>query len=268
MNRYLLKRTTAVLATLCCALPVLAQNSEPYFATIITERLATVNETLPETIRATLHVNNPERTAAALGEIKGVNVLEHSEETVDVIFGAQTVMPGPSERHYLGNSFVIDFEEPAVRELSEEIASAYDGPPTIEQLTEHVYGHIDDKTYSRAFDFASKVAASGTGDCTEHAVLLAALARSQGYPARVVLGTLIIDIEQESRAYGHAWAEIHNGSDWQIADATLPGMDPAVLQIRYLPNALLDNEGPGYALALMQSSVLMPSRISGIAPAE
>lgn len=258
----------ALLAAFCCTPAALAQNSEPYLATIATERLGSAKEPLPETIRATLHVSNPRRAAAALTDIEGINVIGESSGTVDVRMSARAVMPGTPGKQFLGNSFVIDFEEPSVRALAEDIEGNYDNRPTIEQLTHYVFDHIEDKTYSRAFDLASRVAASGAGDCTEHAVLLAALARSQGYPARVIFGTLIIDIEQESRAYGHAWAEIHNGSEWLIADATRPEIDPSALQVRYLPLSPLDNEGPGYTLALMQTGSVMPSRISEIAAAE
>ena len=77
---------------------------------------------------------------------------------------------------------------------------------------------IPDKSMGRAWDTASRVASHGAGDCTEHAVLLAALARSFEIPARVVVGTVILEHEGEWQAYRHAWTEIFDGARWQLAD--------------------------------------------------
>ena len=63
---------------------------------------------------------------------------------------------------------------------------------------------------------------SGTnpeGDCTEHAVLLAALARSRGIPARVAIG-LVYQPATQSFAY-HMWNELWVGDHWFPLDSTL-----------------------------------------------
>jgi transglutaminase-like putative cysteine protease len=100
---------------------------------------------------------------------------------------------------------------------------------------------------ARGWDLASVVARSGAGDCTEHAVLLAALARSVGRPARVVVGVLLAVTGDGVAAFGHAWAEIHDGKVWQVVDAT-----PVAEQgrVRYLPLFALEDESAGYAMAL------------------
>jgi hypothetical protein len=41
-----------------------------------------------------------------------------------------------------------------------------------------------------------------------------------GWPARVVLGVVLVPQESTVRAFGHAWTEIHDGRRWQRADAT------------------------------------------------
>jgi transglutaminase-like putative cysteine protease len=52
------------------------------------------------------------------------------------------------------------------------------------------------------------------GDCNEHAVLLTALARAAGVPARVVAGAVYLD----DGFYYHAWTEMWLGT-WVSADA-------------------------------------------------
>jgi hypothetical protein len=60
-------------------------------------------------------------------------------------------------------------------------------------------------------------------------------------------------------ALGHAWAEIHDGGRWQIADAAALNI-PAPL--RYLPLAALTDEGPGFDGAAWQ--LLTPLDVKSI----
>jgi len=149
---------------------------------------------------------------------------------------------------YRAASFVIDFDEPAVRALREGLAARYGDSPSLDELRAFAGDSIPRKSMDRGFDLASRVARSGAGDCTEHAVLLTALARAAGRPARVVLGVLIARIGGERRAFGHAWAEIHDGGHWVPVDAT-----PIAHEVEgpvYLPLSVLEDEGPGYAVGL------------------
>jgi hypothetical protein len=68
---------------------------------------------------------------------------------------------------------------------------------------------------------------TGSGDCTEYAVLLAALARAQGIPTRVVAGLVY-----SSRFTGkkdvfnpHMWVQAWDGARWRSYDAALMGFD-------------------------------------------
>ena len=74
---------------------------------------------------------------------------------------------------------------------------------------------------------AAEALRTGKGDCTEFAVLLAALARAQGIPARVVVG-----MAYSARFTGnrdsfnpHAWVQVYDGRRWQSYDAALEGFD-------------------------------------------
>jgi transglutaminase-like putative cysteine protease len=63
--------------------------------------------------------------------------------------------------------------------------------------------------------------AQGMGDCNEHAVLLAALARAAGIPAQIEAGL----VYQRGRFYYHAWNRVYLGG-WVTVDA-LKGQMPA-----------------------------------------
>lgn len=143
----------------------------------------------------------------------------------------------------LAATFVIDYDEPPVVALTQELLAAHPRP-TVDDLVAFTDRAIPDKT-SRPYDFPSRVARTGTGDCTEHALLLAALARSVGRPARVVEGLVLAWEDGEVGAFGHAWAEIHDGTRWRRADAT--GVEHQA-PMRYLPLAVLEDEGHGYSV--------------------
>ncbi|HEY6985525.1 MAG TPA: transglutaminase domain-containing protein, partial [Rhodanobacteraceae bacterium] len=65
------------------------------------------------------------------------------------------------------------------------------------------------------------------GDCTEHAVLLAALGRSLGIATRVVDGLAYAPgFAGKDRVFvPHAWVQAWVGGRWQSFDAALPGFD-------------------------------------------
>lgn len=64
---------------------------------------------------------------------------------------------------------------------------------------------------------ADETLSSGTGICFDYSVLLAAMLRSQGIPARVVVGTVLPE------KYYHAWNSVYIDGEWVWLDATLDG---------------------------------------------
>ena len=265
MNRFAVVRWLAACVFLCSATTGFAQNNSPYMSSIPVQRAATEQAVSNGHAQMTLHVNRPELSVAALSGIDGVTIINTDQSTVSIALAQAATVAGAPQEKYRHSTFVVDYDEPSVQSIAADLRAVLEQKPTENDLLKYVYEHIDDKTYSRTFDYASRIAESGAGDCTEHAVLLAALARASGYYARVVIGTLLLDTESEPQAFGHAWTEIHDGSDWQIRDATLPADDSAIRNISYLPLAVLDDEGPGYSIALIRSVSMMPSRISELA---
>jgi transglutaminase-like putative cysteine protease len=66
------------------------------------------------------------------------------------------------------------------------------------------------------------------GDCNEHAVLLAALARAAGYPAQVEAGL----VYHEGRFFYHAWNRIYIGR-WITVDALFDQIPADVTHVRF-----------------------------------
>jgi transglutaminase-like putative cysteine protease len=90
-----------------------------------------------------------------------------------------------------------------------------------------VHEYIDGKGLDVGFATASEVARQRQGDCTEHGVLLAAMLRADGIPARVAGGLVYIDrFEGRRGIFGyHMWAqallETADGPAWTDLDGAL-----------------------------------------------
>jgi hypothetical protein len=112
----------------------------------------------------------------------------------------------------------IQSDHPEIIAAAKEAAGDLKDPWQVAQALErYVRSRIRRPGFSQAFDTAADVIRSGEGDCTEHAVLLAALARARGIPARVAIGLVYV---KQSFLY-HMWTEMHLDGRWIPMDATL-----------------------------------------------
>lgn len=95
------------------------------------------------------------------------------------------------------------------------------------QLESYVRGYINDKNLSVGYASALETLKTREGDCTEHALLLAALGRSLGIPTRVVDGLAYTSsFGGADRVFvPHAWVTAWIGDRWQSFDAALNGFD-------------------------------------------
>jgi hypothetical protein len=121
---------------------------------------------------------------------------------------------------YLTPNSIVQSDDPLVVKLSGSVAAGEpDAWKVAVSLEKLVHDSISKKNFSQALATASQVAASLEGDCTEHAVLLAALARARGIPARVAIGLVYIPGLQ---GFGyHMWTEVAIDGVWIPLDATL-----------------------------------------------
>ncbi len=162
--------------------------------------------------------------------------------------GATHGLDDPPVQRHREATFMVDFTEPPVVDAIAELNSKYGPKPSIDELVRFVDTFILGKTRTRGWDIASRVARDREGDCTEHAVLLTALARASGYPARVVTGAAIVVAHGRVGGFGHAWGEIHQGTTWQRADAALFGSEA---DIYYVRSGEITEEGTGFAMGLL-----------------
>jgi len=107
------------------------------------------------------------------------------------------------------------------------IGTATDAAKAAQRLEAFVRMHITQKDLSVGYATAAEVAVSRQGDCSEHAVLLAAMCRAVGIPAQVVNGLVYVPkFGKHRHVFGpHAWVRAHVGGQWIGLDAALPRYD-------------------------------------------
>ncbi len=246
--------------------PVSADTA-PLMASISVELAAEQSLPLQNTIQATLVTSEATKLKAALKAWEGIDILQATatELTLTITITQRPVYSGSVETAFLADSFVIDINEPSTKQFTSEFMHWVTQPWKLSDLTEYVNQYIDQPSYIHGFNFASVVANQRSGDCTEYAALTTALARSLGLPARLVVGTVIVEESTSIQAFGHAWTEVYFENTWQIIDAAL--LQSTAQKHFYLPASALTNEGPGYAMALVHSVGLMPEKIVAVSNA-
>jgi len=117
------------------------------------------------------------------------------------------------------NNLIQSDDEEVVRLAKSVVPDETDPTKLALALEGYVKELVTLKNFTQAFDTAAEVAQNREGDCTEHAVLLAGLARARGIPARVAIG-LVYSPATQSFVY-HMWDELWTGQRWMPLDATL-----------------------------------------------
>jgi hypothetical protein len=102
------------------------------------------------------------------------------------------------------------------------VGDTKDAAEAVKKIESFVSGYIENRSLSVGYASAAEVAASKVGDCTEFAVLTAAMCRAIGIPARVVSGLVYVKAfgGRENVFGGHMWVEAYVGDKWIGLDAT------------------------------------------------
>ncbi|MEZ5463772.1 MAG: transglutaminase-like domain-containing protein [Lysobacteraceae bacterium] len=170
-----------------------------------------------------------------LGDVPGQQ-LRHDAEPgrfrlrIDPV-GSGGQSPGPDD---LRATRWLQSDDPKLLDFARSHSQGKDGAASIMAALERaVREHISNKSLRVGYASASETLHSREGDCTEHALLLAALARASGIPARVATGLVYTDRygEQRDVFIPHAWVQAWVDGQWRGYDAALNGMDSGHLAI-------------------------------------
>jgi transglutaminase-like putative cysteine protease len=109
------------------------------------------------------------------------------------------------------------------------------------QINHWVFEKIRDKNFETTFASASEVARNLSGDCTEHAVLSAAMCRAAGIPSRVVVG--LVYVPKLSGFGYHMWNEAYINQRWVALDPSFDETSVDAVHIK-LSETSLDGVSP------------------------
>jgi len=173
--------------------------------------------------RVTLEDGDPSETFAESNYQHVATLGKHSAE---LAVSADGDLPGSAKSHTPPtaaekepNELIQSKDARVVAMAQEARGDLTDERKIAETLEQYVHRTVESKNFSQALSSAAEVALSREGDCTEHAVLLAALARACGIPARVAIGLVYVEALQ---GFGfHMWTEVYLDGHWVPLDATL-----------------------------------------------
>jgi hypothetical protein len=138
----------------------------------------------------------------------------------------------PDVERFLKPTDMAQSDDPGiVAEAKRIVGSETDAMLAAQKIVNAVFAKLQKEAGVRGSATALEVLQNGAGDCTEHAVLVVALMRAAGIPARTVDGIVLASDGGGNGVAGyHAWAEIWLGQ-WIGVDATV---DETGTSARYL----------------------------------
>ena len=117
-----------------------------------------------------------------------------------------------ADKRYREAATTADSDDPAIKALVAQATTGMEDASAIERaraIEKFVHEYISSKSLGVGFATASEVCQTREGDCSEHAVLLAAMLRADGIPSRGLSGLVYVDqFVGERKVFGyHMWAQ-------------------------------------------------------------
>lgn len=172
----------------------------------------------------------------------------------------ETKQPEPivtsDKKKYLAATKRIQASDPKIHKLAKEILKSKmkirSAKQKAEVLQKWVFENIE-KRQSIDVPTALEVLEKRRGDCTEHALLLVALLRSSGVPAREVHGLVYSDRKNSPAFAGHRWVEFHDGHQWVSVDPTIGKVYVPATYISFGPDTPVVYELLGLSIKVLKT---------------
>jgi hypothetical protein len=147
--------------------------------------------------------------------------------------GAAEVFADSDRQHYLQPNPWVQSDSPEIKKFARRHGTGKTVPEIMSHLVEAVRDHMTGPVDYLGYASAEEALRTRSGDCTEYAVLLAALARAQNIPARVSYGLVYADrFSGKKDVFSpHAWVQAWTGTRWQSYDAGIGEFDATHLAL-------------------------------------
>lgn len=108
-----------------------------------------------------------------------------------------------------------------------QVGARDDAATKMRKLTTYVRGYMGTEFDMLGYGTAAEALRTRRGDCTEYAVLLAALGRAAGVPTRIAIGRVYArHFEGHRHVFvPHAWVQAWTGTGWESFDAAIGSFD-------------------------------------------
>jgi transglutaminase-like putative cysteine protease len=143
--------------------------------------------------------------------------------------------PGPGAEFLESNYFITGADERVKQHAAAAVGREADPWKKALLIEQWVHHNMKVQDFTEAMAPASHVAQTLEGDCTEYAMLAAAMCRAAGVPSRTAIGLVYVDAGPPRPPFlgFHMWTEVYVRGAWVAIDATLGqrGIGPAHLKI-------------------------------------
>jgi hypothetical protein len=195
-------------------------------------------------VKSNVIIDNPRKTAFLKVKLSGIdvdalnlqggrqmlmnNILSVTREKMPDIATHSTTISTSDLKPFLQPEQFIESDHPTITELAAEIISS-DDPPVVkgQKMVDWVFENIEKRPVISIPDAVTTLE-NRIGDCNEHAVLLAAMARAAGIPSKIESGLAYLN----GRFYYHAWNLLYVG-EWITADSVFGLMPADAARIRF-----------------------------------
>jgi hypothetical protein len=163
----------------------------------------------------------------------GIMEIRSEREPIKTSYSIPYDQPDDGLTPFLEAEFNIESDIKEIRDKALDIIGEEKDPlRASRRLLDWVYRNLDKKPVV-SVPSALEVLETRMGDCNEHAILLTALLRAVGIPARMSIGL----VYNRNKFFYHAWTEAYVG-EWISMDATLNQMPADVTHIRFISGNL------------------------------
>lgn len=196
-----------------------------------------------------------QRALAEIGALTGTSAPAPATNGSDAK-PAPAPAAAPAEvSEFLESNILINTKDPQLIDLANKAGGGEKDPLKLaDKLRVFVTDYIDAKGMDVGFATAGEVCRSKKGDCSEHAVLLAALGRVNGLPSRVAVGLAYVPLfGNQQNIFGfHMWTQFLVHGAWVDFDAALPESDCSPTRIAFDVSSLRETALVEMSFKLME----------------
>ncbi len=227
------------------------------FLTALPLRRSLLNPEKSNVMRMKFSVGDSEQISLPASDFQAVEQIAPNSVVVKLTRPAVkadgSVVAAPSRNitrpasRFTESSRWMDTKNDTVRRMAVMGGGAVSDPrEKCKRLTSYINSHLRLAAFSTSLQPASEVVKTKQGDCTEYAVLLAAVMRSQRIPARVAVGFAYV--ANPASLVPHMWTEAWIDGQWIPFDATLGGEVNPLTRVKVMDSPLSDNVTNGTLL--------------------